>query len=136
VNLQNGRHVRVRVIDRGPYVNGRILDLSYAAAERLGMVDGGVSVIQLEVIGDHRPDAALATGEPLPIRPSWLAVRRLDAVKRGPSASPVLDRPDPAVIPPHRLTPNDVLVQRRWRKTPSILAGDPANPDPASLVLV
>ena len=56
VNLLNGKHVRVRINDRGPYVNGRILDLSHAAAAQLGMVEGGLSVIQLEVIGDHRPE--------------------------------------------------------------------------------
>jgi rare lipoprotein A len=47
VNLQNGKHVRVRINDRGPYVNGRILDLSYAAAVQLDMIEGGVSAIQL-----------------------------------------------------------------------------------------
>ncbi|MCP9456457.1 MAG: septal ring lytic transglycosylase RlpA family protein [Nitrospira sp.] len=63
VNLLNGTHVRVRITDRGPYVAGRILDLSYAAAVRLEMVEAGVAVIQLEVIGDHRPDFVLDAEE-------------------------------------------------------------------------
>jgi rare lipoprotein A len=52
-NVQNGRQVRVRINDRGPYVSGRILDLSYAAAHRLGMMEGGVSAVSLEVVGEH-----------------------------------------------------------------------------------
>jgi rare lipoprotein A len=49
-NLQNGRVVRVRVNDRGPYVAGRILDLSQEAARTLGMVERGVVMVQLDVI--------------------------------------------------------------------------------------
>lgn len=50
VNLINGKHVYVRINDRGPYVNGRMLDVSHAAAVELGMVDAGVSIIHLEVL--------------------------------------------------------------------------------------
>lgn len=41
-NLENGRSVIVRVNDRGPFVEGRIIDVSYAAARALGMVGDGV----------------------------------------------------------------------------------------------
>jgi rare lipoprotein A len=53
VNVVNGKHVIIRINDRGPYVNGRTLDLSYAAAEALGMVQDGVTAIQLEVVGKN-----------------------------------------------------------------------------------
>lgn len=135
VNLVNGKHVRVRINDRGPYVNGRILDLSYAAAVQLGMVDGGVSVIQLEVIGDHRPDFVLAAEEATPSTLPFLAVRRLDERTMSFLPLPSLDRPDPTMTPVHRLPPNDVLIQRRWRWAPSILSADPAHRDHAALVL-
>jgi rare lipoprotein A len=135
VNLVNGKHVRVRINDRGPYVNGRILDLSYAAAAQLGMVDGGLSVIQLEVIGDHRPDFVLAAEEATPSTSPLLAVRRLDERTMSSLSLPSLDRPDPTMTPVHRLSPNDVLIQRRWRWAPSILAADPAHRDHAALVL-
>ena len=49
-NLENGRTVKVKVIDRGPYVRGRHLDLSYAAAKRLGMIGKGVIPFVAEVI--------------------------------------------------------------------------------------
>jgi rare lipoprotein A len=41
-NLKNGRSVRVRINDRGPFTRGRVIDLSYAAAKKLGMLSKGV----------------------------------------------------------------------------------------------
>lgn len=49
-NLTNGRTVVVRVNDRGPYVRGRIADLSQAAARELGFVDDGVVPARIEVL--------------------------------------------------------------------------------------
>jgi rare lipoprotein A len=49
-NLDNGRSIVVRVNDRGPYVGGRIADLSHAAASRLGFVEGGVVRARIELI--------------------------------------------------------------------------------------
>src|SRR6476469_5175923 len=59
-NVVYGRHVTLRINDRGPYVNGRILDVSYAAAKRLAMLRDGISAIQLEVVGQHGFDTALS----------------------------------------------------------------------------
>jgi rare lipoprotein A len=50
VNLENGRAVRVRVNDRGPYVDGRIIDLSREAARVLDMEARGVATVKLEVV--------------------------------------------------------------------------------------
>ncbi len=49
-NLNTGRSVTVRVNDRGPFVPGRIVDVSYAAAETLGMVGRGIAKVKLDVI--------------------------------------------------------------------------------------
>lgn len=49
-NLDNGRRATVRVNDRGPFIRGRILDVSYAAAQRLGMVGPGTARIELRVV--------------------------------------------------------------------------------------
>jgi len=49
-NLENGRSVVVKINDRGPFVEGRIIDLSYSAAEALGMVDAGLSNVEIEVL--------------------------------------------------------------------------------------
>lgn len=49
-NLSSGRSVTVRVNDRGPYVQGRIVDVSYSAADALGMVGKGVAKVKLDVV--------------------------------------------------------------------------------------
>ena len=49
-NLQNGRSVEVRVNDRGPNVAGRIIDLSYAAAQALDAVSAGTIPVRLQVL--------------------------------------------------------------------------------------
>lgn len=48
-NLATGQSVTVRVNDRGPYVSGRVIDVSHSAAERLGMIDRGITQVKLEV---------------------------------------------------------------------------------------
>jgi rare lipoprotein A (peptidoglycan hydrolase) len=49
-SLDTGRSVTVRINDRGPYIEGRIIDLSHAAAERLGIVEQGVGKVRLQVV--------------------------------------------------------------------------------------
>ena len=49
-NLRNGRATLVRINDRGPYSHGRIIDVSYAAAKQLDMLDAGVVPVRLEVL--------------------------------------------------------------------------------------
>ncbi len=47
VDVKTGKEVKVRVTDRGPHVPGRVIDLSKAAAEKLGIVDQGVAQVRL-----------------------------------------------------------------------------------------
>ena len=49
-NLSNGKSVVVKINDRGPFVKGRIIDLSYAAAKKIGMVKKGVQKVRIEAI--------------------------------------------------------------------------------------
>lgn len=49
-NVSTGKSVTVRVNDRGPYVHGRVVDVSYSAAEALGMVGQGVAKVKLDVV--------------------------------------------------------------------------------------
>jgi rare lipoprotein A len=49
-NVASGRSVTVRVNDRGPYVAGRVVDVSYSAANALGMVGQGVAKVKLDVV--------------------------------------------------------------------------------------
>lgn len=50
-NLSNGRSVKVRINDRGPYIRGRIIDLSRAAAAKIDMIEDGLARVRIEVIG-------------------------------------------------------------------------------------
>ncbi len=57
INLENGRSVIVKINDRGPFVKGRVIDLSYAAAKKLGMLKKGVAKVKIIALGkkvDHR----------------------------------------------------------------------------------
>jgi rare lipoprotein A len=58
VNLKNGRRAEVRITDRGPFVEGRIIDLSLAAARDIDMVADGVARVRLELLSapDLGPD--------------------------------------------------------------------------------
>jgi rare lipoprotein A len=49
-NVENGKWVVVRVNDRGPWVAGRIIDLSYAAARKIDMVEAGIVDVKLEIL--------------------------------------------------------------------------------------
>lgn len=49
-NVATGRFVTVRVNDRGPYVPGRIVDVSHSAADALGMVGSGIAKVKLDVV--------------------------------------------------------------------------------------
>jgi rare lipoprotein A len=50
-NLKNGRQVMVRINDRGPYIPGRIIDLSRAAARTMDMIERGLAPVRMEIVG-------------------------------------------------------------------------------------
>ena len=53
INEDNGKSVVVRVNDRGPFIEGRDLDLSYAAAQEIGLIAHGVKRMRVEVLGTN-----------------------------------------------------------------------------------
>lgn len=59
-NLENGRDVTVRVNDRGPFVEGRIIDLSFAAAQAIEMAS--TALVRLEVLGSAEPGGPRPAG--------------------------------------------------------------------------
>ncbi len=63
-HLKNGRSVVVRVNDRGPFVAGRIIDLSYTAANRLGIVDAGTAPVQVQALGYRQTDQGQVSYRP------------------------------------------------------------------------
>ncbi|MBM3357236.1 MAG: septal ring lytic transglycosylase RlpA family protein [Betaproteobacteria bacterium] len=84
-NLQNGRSVIVRVNDRGPFIDNRLIDVSYTAAHRLGILATGSAQVEVESI---LPDA---TGAMVAAAPTPAPAPREAAP--GPAASPAADSP-------------------------------------------
>ena len=117
----HGRNVVIRINDRGPYVNGRILDLSYAAAKRLDMLHDGISAIQLEVVGQHGLNTVMiepTRGTAIEIPPQETALR--PASVSLPQISTQMRSTDRNL----RFMPIDVLRERRARRVGDILAAD------------
>ncbi|HEX2056684.1 MAG TPA: septal ring lytic transglycosylase RlpA family protein [Nitrospiraceae bacterium] len=121
VNLVNGKQVDVRINDRGPYVTGRILDLSYAAAAELGMVEAGTSVVHLEVVGQHRPIASGTQARYAMTLGRGLLTGGIPGVGPEPYG-PVLELQVPP--PAERLFPRDILRQRRERRHAAVATGE------------
>jgi rare lipoprotein A len=65
-NLDNGKSVVVRVNDRGPFHKGRVIDLSYAAAQRIGILQAGTGRVEVEIAlpGDAAPIPRRADSKP------------------------------------------------------------------------
>jgi len=49
-NLDNKKHILLRINDRGPYIGQRLIDVSWAAAKRLGFVDSGTTRVRVEIV--------------------------------------------------------------------------------------
>lgn len=64
-NLENQKSVVVRVNDRGPFHSNRIIDLSYVAAYKLGMLQSGTARVRVEALQPNSDNAALATTPPI-----------------------------------------------------------------------
>ena len=122
VNLANGKHVYLRITDRGPYVSGRILDVSHAAAVRLGMEDNGITHIQVEIVGQRRPELVLFNSTSNSM--GWGDIHSR------------YDTTPPQMIALLRLPPSDLWLTRRVRRVHAMLAATHAvQAEVASLVL-
>ena len=59
-NLSNNKSVDVRVNDRGPFVKGREIDVSKAAAQKLGMIKTGTARVKIEIVGQNGTTTQIA----------------------------------------------------------------------------
>jgi rare lipoprotein A len=64
LNLDNGRSVIVRIVDRGPFIRGRIIDVSTAAAETLGFRDAGLAHVRIERMSAETSEASAGPSRP------------------------------------------------------------------------
>jgi rare lipoprotein A len=112
-NLKNGKHVDVRITDRGPFVDGRIIDLSRAAAREIDMLRMGIAPVRLRVIKPPRVSSVIepvvepsvvSSSPPLPATKREFAVqagafRDLDRAEA--FAASLLIFPSVRVVPPN-----------------------------------
>jgi len=113
-NAENGRQVLVRINDRGPYLYGRVIDLSLAAARELGMVESGIAAVQIEVVGEPRAGlASLVDLMPLP-----------RALTIDGAADDALSLAQPRKVRNVRVLPNDLRRQRRVRRAADFQAAE------------
>jgi len=68
-NLENGKTVKVRINDRGPFVRGRIIDLSYKSAKKLGVVGPGTARVEVVALGRGQSRAASGSAPQPPTPP-------------------------------------------------------------------
>lgn len=85
-NLKNNRSVIVKVNDRGPFVDNRIIDLSYAAARKLGVVATGTALVDVAAVtpGETPPAPAATTVASAASAPAATPVPRADAASGAP----------------------------------------------------
>jgi rare lipoprotein A len=119
-NLANGRSVIVRVNDRGPFLSGRIMDLSYTAAWKLGYAEAGSTTLQVELLtpetitalSAHRPPAALARADTPPApatAPAAAQPAAAQTVALGASPVAPLSTPLPAPAPANTMPASAAL---------------------------
>ena len=119
-NPKTSQTVRVRVNDRGPYIGNRVIDLSYAAAQQIGLIEPGIGTVDIKVVrvgsGEREPPAPFDIT--LAEAPKTAPVR--SAGDPPPIAFPLPNQAAtaPAVAPPAEAQPKavvdrvDVMVQR------------------------
>jgi rare lipoprotein A len=112
-NLENGRRVVVKVNDRGPFVDDRLIDLSYAAATRLDMVQNGTARVEVRAVAAPY-DAPLVAAAPAPAASAPAA--RVAAPAAAPSR--------PVIVPTAPGTPAPIAASVLG--LPSVPASQPA----------
>lgn len=111
-NLENGREITVRVNDRGPFHSDRIIDLSYAAALKLGIVEAGTAEVEVRAIhfeGDHEQEIAVQPPRALPV------MVQAGAFSERVSAQNLRQQLEQAALGPVRLEQVRSGARRIWR---------------------
>lgn len=99
-NMENGKQVIVRVNDRGPFVSNRIIDLSYAAAKKIGMIGRGTAMVDVRSI---TPDTPIPSSESI--------VSGAPTVAPIPAPAATASAASTTVNLPHAVWGQDVFIQ-------------------------
>ncbi len=94
-NLENGRSLKLRINDRGPFAHGRIIDVSRRAAQLLGFEQQGTARVRVEILSDdsrllagQTTGGGVAAGEPVPEAAPRVAVTAQELPGSAPAAAP------------------------------------------------
>lgn len=90
-NPQTNETVRVRVNDRGPYIQNRVIDLSYAAAQKISLIEPGIGQVDIKVV-------KVGSGEREPPAPLEIVIAEVPA-SVAPIAEPASSQPAPPPVP-------------------------------------
>ena len=112
-NLENGKSVILRVNDRGPFYSDRIIDLSFAAAKKLGYAESGTARVQVEGIDPHEWWAQ--QGRPVPL--VLAQPPRLAAPVSSDPATPVAAQTEASLPPPDQHAAAVLPAQSNSKKT-------------------
>lgn len=98
INLLNGETVIVRINDRGPFVEGRVIDLSRAAADAIGMTGVGVAPVRLEIIKESPlPDQNIKTLQ-IGAFSNMKNAERMKALLKSGGFDPVMEKTPSGII--------------------------------------
>jgi len=107
-NSRTGQMVRVRINDRGPFVGNRMIDLSYAAAQQIGLIDPGSGEVDMNIIsigrGDREPPAAYTVTVPQAPPP--------EVKIAAPAEVPKVEFPLPAQATPTAVVDNVQVIEK------------------------
>lgn len=132
-NLENGRWIIVKVNDRGPFVNNRIMDLSYAAAKKLGVVKYGTGLVRVQVINPE-DDEKEKEGRTLPDKNPMIYLQ-VGAYANVGYAKKMANRIHDVVDAPCKIYPNTLNGKTLYRvKIGPIIAVDTSDNIVATLV--
>ncbi len=129
-NLDNGRSLKVRINDRGPFKNGRIIDLSRRAADLLGFRRQGTAKVRVEIVRDESralaaaaltKDTAAAAPDAAPRTPVAIENLAQGATSPGAATGPATDSSTPAASQTARAAPQAERAETR----PSLVVPEP-----------
>lgn len=112
-NVKTKQTVRVRVNDRGPYIGGRILDLSYAAARQISLIEPGIGDVDIAIVhvgnGEREP--------PVPFEATVADAPKVVPIIPAPATEAPKVEPLPAVVPAEPVVVEHVDVQTQRGNT-------------------
>ena len=123
-NLNNGQEVDVRINDRGPFIKGRVIDLSLVAAKQIDLVRPGVAPVKLKILKEGSPTTRPAA----PVAAPATSAPPLPSTT--PAPTPVTPIPAPVTTPPAvpLPVPDTVPAQPVTPQPPQTVPNDPGLP--------